>query len=62
MSGVALAPTLRSGHSKGSASDFWCLIVLLGRNNAEAPTARELTLIRSPLKIKFLVIGKLANN
>jgi len=28
----------------------------------EALTARELTSIRSSLKIKFIVIGKLANN
>jgi hypothetical protein len=59
---VALAPTLRSDHSRGSASDFWCLVVLLGPNNMEGLTARELTSIRSSMKIKFLVIGKLANN
>ena len=59
---VALAPTLPSGHSRGSASDFWCLVGLLGRDNIEGPTARELTSIRRSLKIKFLVIGKLANN
>ena len=59
---VALAPTLPSGHSRGSASDFRCLVVLLGRNNMEGLTARELTSIRRSLKIKFLVIGKLANN
>ena len=59
---VALAPALPSGHSRGSASDFWCLVVLLGRDNMEGPTARELTSIRRSLKIKFLVIGKLANN
>jgi hypothetical protein len=59
---VALAPALPSGHSKGPASDFWRLVVLLGRNNIESRAARELTSIRRLLKIKFLVISKLANN
>ena len=59
---VAIAPTLPSAHSRGSASDFRCLVGLLGRENMEGPTARELKSIRRSMKIKFLVIGKLANN
>jgi hypothetical protein len=35
---------------------------LLGRENMEGPTVQEPILIRASLKIKFLVIGKLANN
>src|SRR3954447_13898865 len=62
MLGVVIAPTLASGHSRGSASDFWCLVGLPGRDNMEGPTARKLTSIRRLMKIKFLVIGKLANN
>ena len=62
MLGVAIAPTLASGHSRGSASDFRCLVGLPGRDNMEGPTARKLTSIRRSMKIKFLVIGKLANN
>jgi hypothetical protein len=59
---AALAPALPSGHSRGPPSDFWRLVGLLGRNNMKGPAARELTSIRRLLKIKFLVIGKLANN
>jgi hypothetical protein len=35
---------------------------LLGRENMEGPTVQEPILIRASLKIKFLVIGKPANN
>jgi hypothetical protein len=59
---AALTPALSSGHSRGPPSDFWRLVGLLGRNNMKGPAARELTSIRRLLKIKFLVISKLANN
>jgi hypothetical protein len=59
---AALTPALLSGHSRGATSDFWHQIGLLGRNNMERRPARELTSIRRWLKIKFLVISKLANN
>jgi hypothetical protein len=59
---LALVPAFSPTQSIGSASDFWCLVVLRGPNNMEGLTARELTSIRSSMKIKFLVIGKLANN
>jgi hypothetical protein len=58
----ALASTLPSGHSRGSASDFGCLVGFPGRDNIEGPTVQELASIRRSLLIKFLAIGKLANN
>jgi len=60
---LALALAFSSAHSTGSASEFGCLAAaLLGRENMEGPTVQEPILIRASLKIKFLVIGKLANN
>ena len=60
---LALASAFSSAHSTGPASEFRVpVVVLLGRENMEGPTVRELTSIRRSLKIKFLVIGKLANN
>jgi hypothetical protein len=60
---LALVLAFSSAHSTGPASEFGCLAAaLLGPENREAPTAQEPILIRASLKIKFLVIGKLANN
>ena len=58
---LALAPALPSAPFERIGFN-WCLVGLLGRDNMEGPTARKLTSIRRSLKIKFLVIGKLANN
>jgi hypothetical protein len=60
---LALALAYSSAHSTGSASEFGCLAAaLLGQENKQGPTVQEPILIRASLKIKFLVIGKLANN
>jgi len=58
---LALALAYSSAHSIGSASEFGCLAAaLLGQENIQGPIVP--ILIRASLKIKFLVIGKLANN
>jgi hypothetical protein len=60
---LALALAFSSAHSIGSASEFGCLAAALpGRENMEGPTVQEPILIRASLKIKILVISKLANN
>jgi hypothetical protein len=60
---LALVLAFSSAHSTGSASEFGCLAAaLLGRENMEGATVQEPILIRALLKIKLLVIGKLANN
>jgi hypothetical protein len=60
---LALALAFSSAHSTGSASGFKCLAAaLLERKNIQGPTVQGPILIRASLKIKFLVIGKLANN